>query len=79
MTFIVAGAGYLMVCFLLALRICSNLVLTYRFLLQVPDAPGTTSIFWMSEEDNRIALRRMERAERLPSAVSVRMQDHACA
>ncbi|GHJ89178.1 hypothetical protein NliqN6_5580 [Naganishia liquefaciens] len=46
MTFIVAGAGYLM----------------------VPDAPGSTSIFWMSEEDNRIALRRMQRAERLPSA-----------
>ncbi|KAJ9091483.1 hypothetical protein QFC20_007623 [Naganishia adeliensis] len=35
--------------------------------LMVPDAPGTTKIFWMSEEDNQIALRRMQRAERLPS------------
>ncbi|KAJ9114058.1 hypothetical protein QFC22_005878 [Naganishia vaughanmartiniae] len=46
MTFIVAGAGYLM----------------------VPDSPGDTKIFWMSESDNRIATERMDRAERLPSA-----------
>ena len=69
MTFIVAGAGYLMVCRLPVAYTIVAFILTLRP-LQVPDAPGSTSIFWMSEEDNRIALRRMQRAERLPSAVS---------
>ncbi|KAJ9112857.1 hypothetical protein QFC19_000412 [Naganishia cerealis] len=35
----------------------------------VPDSPGTTKIFWMSEENNVIARARMDRAERLPSTV----------
>jgi hypothetical protein len=70
MTFIVAGAGYLMVrhSFLFALIISLHSAHGPPF--QVPHSPGTTKIFWMSEEDNRIALRRMQRAQRLPSSVS---------
>ena len=39
--------------------------------MQVPDAPGTTKIFWMSEQENKIARARMDRAERLPSTVRI--------
>ena len=42
-----------------------------ELVLQVPDAPGTTKIFWMSEQENKIARARMDRAERLPSTVSI--------
>ncbi|KAJ9117379.1 hypothetical protein QFC24_006473 [Naganishia onofrii] len=40
---------------------------TYGMEVAVPDSPGNTKIFWMSESDNRIAKARMDRAERLPS------------
>ena len=42
-----------------------------ELVIQVPDAPGTTKIFWMSEQENKIARARMDRAERLPSTVSI--------
>jgi hypothetical protein len=73
MTFIVAAAGHLMV--RSSTYVCSPLLTAFP---QVPDAPGTAKIFWMNEEDNKIALRRMQRAERLPSIVSAPVLSSRC-
>lgn len=40
-------------------------------LKQVPDSPGTTKAYWMSEEDNRISAARMARVHKQPPTVSV--------